>query len=772
MKKTDSKKRWLAGLVVVEIIICYMAVLTVISYQRGPVRHQVIRETPLLDAAAFTSFTGEQANGEEGLSFTKGNEEGSIGYNAHLQLSGLSGIYVAFSVDCPAEYAGNMLHIDLQESSVGYDNDEQEFFLTLEEGINQVEFTLDPGDSPPDTALLRFFTLDAANYIVQDIQIYPEAVLPKIPMGMLPVTGLCFVLLLVTGLYFVFQFKKGDTIRNMAKTPVRVKIEGTGQGYRKEDRPTLSMKREPVEAKRDGHMSPQLSMPEWKVEGVKGWLINPLLQRVADLLKPLLEQQSAKNSQYLERFGQLDEENRKMGQQLEIARQLLDAQQAFLEQLKEQLDAARSQEQYHSETLADQSFHLAQVKEKLVMLQNQSQYCVETLGDHSFRLKQAEEKLETVQNQGAYNSETLGDHGFRLKQAEEKLETVQNQGAYNSETLGDQSFRLAQAEKKLETVQNQGAYNSETLGDHSFRLVQAEEKLDALQNQGQYCSDTLSSSNYRLNQSEEKLEAVQNQNQFNSEVLADHNFRLEAVERRSEKLQYQVFSNPNREPGAAPGSGYFSQSGEDMIIEYILERLQISPSKITYLDLGANHAVYLSNTNYFYQHGARGVLVEANPNLIPELKLQRKGDTILHRCISEESGNIEKFYILNKDGLSSPDLSSVEECMRRDPGLTIEKVIDVETISVNDIFGRYFEKAPTIVNMDIEGKELEILNGLDFKTYRPLVFVIETIPYRTKLQTGEKQNAILEFMKTAGYVEYAFTGINSIFVDAMAFQPD
>lgn len=110
--------------------------------------------------------------------------------------------------------------------------------------------------------------------------------------------------------------------------------------------------------------------------------------------------------------------------------------------------------------------------------------------------------------------------------------------------------------------------------------------------------------------------------------------------------------------------------------------------------------------------------------------------------------------------------------MRRDPGLTIEKVIDVETISVNDIFGRYFEKAPTIVNMDIEGKELEILNGLDFKTYRPLVFVIENIPYRTKLQTGEKQNAILEFMKTAGYVEYAFTGINSIFVDAMAFQPD
>ena len=720
MKMNARKKmNWLKRVLVLEAVVCYIAILTVISYLRGPARYQVVREAPLLGITDFTSFDGASTNAKQGLVFKKGNEDGAIGYNANLRLSGLSGVHVAFSLNCPKEYAGNILHIDLQESSVGYDNDEQEIFLTLEEGMNQIKFTLDPGDSPPENVLLRFFTLEPANYTVQDLQIYPETILPRIPGSLLTVIGACFVVLIVTGLCLK---KKGNVFHEeVTNGSNSIRADTMRCNYGKEDCPVLpANKKEYMEMElsplkkedTEREISSQLYIPNWRVRGVKGWILNPLLQRVVNLLGPVLEQQSEKNRYYLVQLDQLNKEKRELEQNLDRAQQCLDAQQAFFEQLKDELDSIFEQSQYFSETLADQSFHLGQAAEKLTTLQNQNKYCAEILSSHSFRLTQTEENLETVRNQGTYNSETLSSH--------------------------------------------------------SFRLPQAEEKLDSLQNQGKYNADTLASSSYRLDQAEQKLDTVQNQSQFNSEVLADHNFRLDAVERRSEKLQYQVFSKPNAETGA----GYFSQSGEDMIIEYILERLQISPSKITYLDLGANHAVYLSNTNYFYQRGAKGVLVEANPNLIPELELQRQRDTILHRCISESSGNVEKFYILNKDGLSSPDLQSVKDSIQRDPGIKIEKVVDVETLSVNDILDHYFDKAPTVVNMDIEGKELEILNGLDFKKHRPLIFIVETIPYRTKLQTGEKQTAILDFMETVGYVEYAFTGINSIFVDAMAFQTE
>ena len=59
-----------------------------------------------------------------------------------------------------------------------------------------------------------------------------------------------------------------------------------------------------------------------------------------------------------------------------------------------------------------------------------------------------------------------------------------------------------------------------------------------------------------------------------------------------------------------------SQSGEDVILAYILNARGIAAKDCTYLDLGANHAKQYSNTYYFYDKGARGVLVEANPSLI------------------------------------------------------------------------------------------------------------------------------------------------------------
>ena len=77
----------------------------------------------------------------------------------------------------------------------------------------------------------------------------------------------------------------------------------------------------------------------------------------------------------------------------------------------------------------------------------------------------------------------------------------------------------------------------------------------------------------------------------------------------------------------------------------------------------------------------------------------------------------------------------------------------------------YFDKTPTIVNLDIEGEEMNILNSIDFTKHRPLIMIIETIPYRKHLVVGLKNQEIIDFMASKNYIEYAFTGINSIFLD-------
>ncbi|MDE6670852.1 MAG: FkbM family methyltransferase [Ruminococcus sp.] len=208
----------------------------------------------------------------------------------------------------------------------------------------------------------------------------------------------------------------------------------------------------------------------------------------------------------------------------------------------------------------------------------------------------------------------------------------------------------------------------------------------------------------------------------------------------------------------------FSQSGEDSIIKYIFNTLG---RKIgTYLDLGANHAFYLSNTYNFYAQGARGVLVEANPELARELIEKRPEDIVINKCLAEKSGEKLDFYIMNGDGLSTTDYQSALNFIKENPALAITKKITIDSVTINEIIQEYFpETAPDIMNIDIEGMELSILKMTNFETFRPLVIICEMIEYRNGLPAGQKNYEIIELMRKNDYREFAFTGINSIFID-------
>lgn len=211
----------------------------------------------------------------------------------------------------------------------------------------------------------------------------------------------------------------------------------------------------------------------------------------------------------------------------------------------------------------------------------------------------------------------------------------------------------------------------------------------------------------------------------------------------------------------------YSQAGEDTILAYIFFALGIKNEEITYLDLGANHAKELSNTYYFYENGAKGVLVEANPKLIQELSFYRHKDIVLNSLVSEKGNEELDFYILSGDGLSTPDKKQALEACEINPNISIENTIKVKSITVNNIIEKYFGGiAPKFISIDIEGHELEVIKSIDLDRFRPLIIVIETIEYRPYLPISVKKYEAIEYLKTKDYVEYAFTGINSIFIDA------
>ena len=196
-KKEKIKWKWL---ITAEIIVCYMAVLTVVSYVRGPERYGPAEE-PLLTEADFGDINGLPVD-EAGEPFTFENQtQGeAVGCLADVDLRGMHGICISFEVDCPEEDAGGILCTDLCNGEIGYDYLEQEYQLTLLPGHNGAGFVLDPGPEHPDTATLRFFTLDKADYRLENVQICEEILLPQVPGGLKIGVGACFLLLAVTAI--------------------------------------------------------------------------------------------------------------------------------------------------------------------------------------------------------------------------------------------------------------------------------------------------------------------------------------------------------------------------------------------------------------------------------------------------------------------------------------------------------------------------------------------------------------------------------------------
>ena len=206
-KNTEKRKTTLKWVIAAEIIVCYMAVLTAVSYARGPERYMTANE-PLLVTEDFTSFAGQPA--EPGGAFLLENEaQGTaVGYQAELDLAALENVQISFQAECPAGYAGGILHVDLYNGEAGYDSPEQEFSMTVQAGHNEAAFTLAPGAEHPDTAQLRIFTLDRAGYSLEGVQIHEQRPLPKVSGGIWAGVGACFLLLAGTVICRIIKGKR------------------------------------------------------------------------------------------------------------------------------------------------------------------------------------------------------------------------------------------------------------------------------------------------------------------------------------------------------------------------------------------------------------------------------------------------------------------------------------------------------------------------------------------------------------------------------------
>jgi FkbM family methyltransferase len=204
----------------------------------------------------------------------------------------------------------------------------------------------------------------------------------------------------------------------------------------------------------------------------------------------------------------------------------------------------------------------------------------------------------------------------------------------------------------------------------------------------------------------------------------------------------------------------FSQSGEDLIAAFILQVLSIE--RPTYLDLGAYDPFHLSNTAYFYLSGSSGINVEPNPEQYERFLDLRPKDVNLNVGVADRRGE-KQYYLLDTPTLNTFSREEAER-YEREAGHHIVGQIAIPIITLQDILDNYCEGVfPDFLSVDIEGFDELVVAYVGQHENAPKVICIETMSYSRGGQ-GHKNELLIQALRARGYLLYADTYINSIFV--------
>lgn len=220
---------------------------------------------------------------------------------------------------------------------------------------------------------------------------------------------------------------------------------------------------------------------------------------------------------------------------------------------------------------------------------------------------------------------------------------------------------------------------------------------------------------------------------------------------------------------------FYGQFGEDAFLQaYFTERrlsrgynlpMAFHPRALDsgfYVEVGAFHPKFYSNTYRFYQRGWQGINIDAAPGSMAEFRKIRRRDMNLELAISDMESEIDFYYWGKLIGVNtfSPELAEImSRRLGRNP-----TVIKVVSRRLEHVLDDYLPEHQIIsfMSVDVEGHDLQVLRSNNWDKYRPeLVLVEEHLLKIHQITT----NLMSKFMSTVGYGLCAWLPPTMIFRD-------
>lgn len=186
-----------------------------------------------------------------------------------------------------------------------------------------------------------------------------------------------------------------------------------------------------------------------------------------------------------------------------------------------------------------------------------------------------------------------------------------------------------------------------------------------------------------------------------------------------------------------------SQFGEDMFLRSVFN----NSSHGFYVDIGAHHPVYYSNTYHFYLKGWRGINVDAAPGSMDLFKTIRREDTNIEACLGPENGQEIDFYLFEKAALNTFDKDMARKAQQNSKLLGVEKL---KTKTLESILDEHLPQGQKIdfLSVDVEGLDEMILKSNNWTKYSPEIVLFEE--HGLKLE-NLNESAIIRFLQSHNY---------------------
>ena len=162
----------------------------------------------------------------------------------------------------------------------------------------------------------------------------------------------------------------------------------------------------------------------------------------------------------------------------------------------------------------------------------------------------------------------------------------------------------------------------------------------------------------------------------------------------------------------------YSMEGEDLVVKNFFKNKKNG----FYVDVGCYHPLHINNTHLLHKEEWHGINIDTSKFSIDLFNYMRPSDLNYNCAVSNKNEFIKLYFQKDLSQLSTTVIDHAKKFIK---GGIKEKSIEAFTLDRILSQNRYKEKEIDFLDIDVEGADLKVLEGLSFYKFKPQLICVE-----------------------------------------------